>query len=218
MLDAGIDHLFFTGGEATGRLVMEAAARTLTPVTLELGGKNPAIVAADADLAVAGATDRLGAFPQRRPDLRVARLRARRAAGRGERFVGALEAAITEFYGADPSASPDFGRIVNDRHFARLAGAARVPRRRARRCGGEIGPGDAVRRADGRARPVVGFSRSWRGRSSARSWRSSAWTISRTRCSRIATRPDPLALYVFSSSRDTVRRGRSPGPVRAASA
>lgn len=52
LLAAGFDHAFFTGGTEVGRKIMAAAAPTLTPVTLELGGKSPAIVTADADVAV----------------------------------------------------------------------------------------------------------------------------------------------------------------------
>lgn len=52
LLSAGFDHAFFTGGTEVGRKIMAAAAPTLTPVTLELGGKSPAIVTADADVAV----------------------------------------------------------------------------------------------------------------------------------------------------------------------
>src|SRR2546423_549173 len=50
LLAEPFDHIFFTGSAAVGRVVMEAAARHLTPVVLELGGKSPAIVAADADI------------------------------------------------------------------------------------------------------------------------------------------------------------------------
>ncbi|MEE3754973.1 aldehyde dehydrogenase family protein [Mycobacterium intracellulare] len=52
LLSAGFDHAFFTGGTEVGRKIMAAAAPTLTPVTLELGGKSPAIVTADADVVV----------------------------------------------------------------------------------------------------------------------------------------------------------------------
>ncbi len=52
LLDQSLDYIFFTGGTQVGRLVLEKAARHLTPVTLELGGKSPCIVAEDADLSL----------------------------------------------------------------------------------------------------------------------------------------------------------------------
>ena len=99
---------------------MEAAARHLTPVTLELGGKSPAIVAADADVGIAARRIAWGKFLNVgqtciAPDYALV------AAPVFDRFVDHLVAMIREFYGDDPSASPDYGRIVDDRHFARLS-------------------------------------------------------------------------------------------------
>ena len=62
LLDLPFDHIFFTGGETVGRLVLEKAARHLTPVTLELGGKSPCIVAKDADLSLAARRIVFGKF------------------------------------------------------------------------------------------------------------------------------------------------------------
>ena len=73
------DHLFFTGSTAVGGIVAKAAAENLVPVTLELGGKSPAIVDASADFARARAAARHGQAAERRPDLHRARLRARAA-------------------------------------------------------------------------------------------------------------------------------------------
>ena len=82
LLEQRFDHIFYTGNGAVGRVVMAAAAKHLTPVTLELGGKSPAIVAADANIDGRRPTDRLGQVRQRRPDLCRARPRARRRVGR----------------------------------------------------------------------------------------------------------------------------------------
>ena len=68
------DHLIFTGSTQVGRLVMKAAAANLTPVTLELGGKSPVIVAPDFPLEQAAASIAFGQIPQRRPDLHRTRL------------------------------------------------------------------------------------------------------------------------------------------------
>ena len=118
------DHVFFTGGSRVGRLVMEQAAKTLTPVTLELGGKNPCLVAADANIPVAARRVAWGRFLNAgqtclAPDYVLVAPAVRDA------FLAALQQAIVDFYGDDPQASPDFGRIVNDSQFQRLAALLR---------------------------------------------------------------------------------------------
>ncbi len=95
LLEQRFDHIFYTGNGKVGRVVMRAAAEHLTPVTLELGGKSPAIVAADANVEVAGEAHRLGEVPQRRPDLRRARLRARATSSVEDELVTALADAVT---------------------------------------------------------------------------------------------------------------------------
>ena len=75
------DYIQFTGSERTGKIVMKRAAETLTPVSLELGGKDPMIVTRDADLERAVNADRLGRAAQHRPDLHLDRARLRRGAG-----------------------------------------------------------------------------------------------------------------------------------------
>jgi aldehyde dehydrogenase (NAD+) len=121
LLEQRFDHIFFTGGSRVGRLVMAAAAKHLTPVTLELGGKSPAIVLGDTNLAVtarrlvwgkglnAGQTcvapDHILVVPELRAPL-----------------IEAMAAEITSFYGEDPLASPDLGSIVNQAQFDRLEG------------------------------------------------------------------------------------------------
>ena len=120
LLEQHFDHIFFTGGGRVGSLVMAAAARQLTPVTLELGGKSPAIVLADADIPVtarrlawgkglnAGQTcvapDHLLVVPEIR-----------------EALVAAIQTEFTRLYGSDPLASPDLGAIVNEQRFAHLS-------------------------------------------------------------------------------------------------
>ena len=80
LLAERFDHIFYTGNGAVGRIVLEAAAKHLTPVTLELGGKSPTFVDEGVDLEVDRPAHRLGQVHQCRPDLRRARLRARHAA------------------------------------------------------------------------------------------------------------------------------------------
>lgn len=121
LLEAPFDSIFFTGGQTGGRLVLEAAAKHLTPVTLELGGKSPCLVHRDADLSAAARRVAFGKFLNAgqtcvAPDY----LLVHRAVK--DRFLALLAARIRDFYGEDPGQSPDFARIVNDRQFHRLTG------------------------------------------------------------------------------------------------
>src|SRR6478672_8100723 len=113
LLAERFDHIFYTGNGRVGRVVMEAAAKHLTPVTLELGGKSPVIVDADADLDVAAHRIAWGKFLNAgqtciAPDYALV---ARSVEGD---LVDRIARAVTEFYGTDPKASPDYARIVND--------------------------------------------------------------------------------------------------------
>ncbi len=76
-----VDYMHFTGSDRTGRIVMKRAADTLTPVSLELGGKDPAIVLADADIERAANATAYGGLRQHRPGVHVDRARLRRGAG-----------------------------------------------------------------------------------------------------------------------------------------
>ena len=121
LLAERFDHIFYTGNGTVGRIVLRAAAEHLTPVTLELGGKSPAFVDRDADLAVVA--DRLvrGKFLNAgqtcvAPDYVLTDPET--AAALEPLFVKAVET----LYGADPAASGEYGRIINERHFDRLTG------------------------------------------------------------------------------------------------
>ena len=78
LMAQGFDHVLFTGGTEIGRKILAAAAPTLTPVTLELGGKSPVIIAADADLGVAARRIAWLKLMNSGPDLPGSRLPARR--------------------------------------------------------------------------------------------------------------------------------------------
>lgn len=113
------DHIFYTGNGTVGRIVLEAAARHLTPVTLELGGKSPVFVDAEVDLAVAARRIAWGKFWNAgqtcvAPDYVLVH------AAQEQAFLDRMRAALREFYGDDPKASPDYARIINERHHGRL--------------------------------------------------------------------------------------------------
>jgi aldehyde dehydrogenase (NAD+) len=119
LLEERFDHVFYTGNPEGARLVMKAAADHLTPVTLELGGKSPVIVDADADLDVAGRRIAWGKYLNAgqtcvAPDYVLVHERVEAA------LISAVRAAAARFYGDDPKRSPDYARIVNARHLSRL--------------------------------------------------------------------------------------------------
>jgi len=119
LLAERFDHIFYTGGGTVGRIVMTAAAQHLCPVTLELGGKSPAIVDRSAKVSVAARRIVRGKFWNTgqtcvAPDYALVHKDVL------DSFVSAASAAIKRFYGDDPSQSRDIGRIINDRHFERI--------------------------------------------------------------------------------------------------
>ena len=119
LLQQKFDHIFFTGSPRVGSIVMSAAAKTLTPVTLELGGKSPCIVHEDAKLGVAVKRIVTGKFLNAAqtcvaPDYVMVHKSVK------EEFLTRLRDRIVEVYGEDASASPDFSRIVNDNNFRRI--------------------------------------------------------------------------------------------------
>ena len=121
LLAERFDHIFFTGNGQVGRIVARAAAEHLTPVTLELGGKSPVFVDDGADLAVAARRIVFSKYVNAgqtcvAPDYVLAAPKTAAA------LVPHLASAISELYGTEPRTSPDLSRIVNERHFTRLAG------------------------------------------------------------------------------------------------
>ena len=121
LVDKPFDVIFFTGSPAVGKKVMAAAAEHLTPVTLELGGRSPVILAPDADVELAAARIAWGKFLNAGQTC-VAPDHVWVPEGMAEPFVAALARQITRFYGANPLAGEELPRIVNRRHFDRLAG------------------------------------------------------------------------------------------------
>ena len=113
------DHIFYVGNGTVGRIIMAAAAKHLTPVTLELGGKSPCIVDESANLDMTAKRIAYGKFVNAgqtcvAPDYVLVHENVHDA------LVNRMSSAIREFYGDDPQKSPDFARIINERHHARL--------------------------------------------------------------------------------------------------
>jgi aldehyde dehydrogenase (NAD+) len=136
LLEQHFDHIFYTGNGEVGRIVMAAAARFVTPVTLELGGKSPVIVDRSANLAIAARRIVWGKFANTgqaciAPDYVLV------DRGVEDELVDRLTAAVRDFYGADPKSSGDFGRIVNARHWRRLKGLLDAGGYQTVACGGD---------------------------------------------------------------------------------
>lgn len=120
LLAEDFDHIFFTGSSRVGKIVMEAAAKNLTPVTLELGGKSPCIVDDSADLETSAKRIAWGKFLNAgqtcvAPDYVLVKASVQ------SQFLDHLKEAIRSFYGVNAKLSPDYPRIVNEGHFKRLA-------------------------------------------------------------------------------------------------
>jgi len=122
LLSLPFDHIFFTGSPAVGRVVMAAAARHLASVTLELGGKSPVIVDQTADLQHAAEHVMWGKFINAgqtcvAPDHLYVHRSVR------DRFVALCQQVLRQRFGADRgavAASPDFGRMIHERHARRV--------------------------------------------------------------------------------------------------
>ena len=113
------DYIFFTGGTDVGRIVMKAAAENLTPLTLELGGKSPAIVDETADLkktakSIVWAKFLNGGQTCIAPDFVMVKEEVK------EELIENMQFYIEKFYGEEPKNSPDFARIISERHFDRI--------------------------------------------------------------------------------------------------
>jgi aldehyde dehydrogenase (NAD+) len=120
LLELPFDHILYTGNGKVGRIVMTAAAKHLTPVTLELGGKSPCVVLADANLETTARRIAWGKFTNAgqtciAPDYILA------DAGTEAKLLPLMEKVTREMFGDDPRASESYGRIINERHFDRLA-------------------------------------------------------------------------------------------------
>jgi aldehyde dehydrogenase (NAD+) len=215
LLAERFDHIFFTGGERIGKLVMAAAAQHLTPITLELGGKSPAVVLRDADLEVTSRRLVWGKCLNAgqtciAPDYLLVESSARAS------LIQALGERLTACFGEEPLDSSDLASIVNDAQYARLSALLEQARERGQvLLGGTCDPErrriaptviqvndreDPLMQAElfGPLLPILEVD----GLDQAIEW--------------INQRPKPLALYLFSSSQrnqETVLNKTSSGGV-----
>ncbi len=121
LLSEKFDYIFFTGGVEVGKTVMTAAAKHLTPVTLELGGKSPCIVDKTADIKLSAKRIAWGKFINAgqtcvSPDYVFVHSKKK------DELIAEINKCIGAFYGDDPIANDDYPKIINQKHFERLMG------------------------------------------------------------------------------------------------
>jgi aldehyde dehydrogenase (NAD+) len=210
LLSEKFDYIFYTGSGPVGKLVMEAAARNLTPVTLELGGKSPCIVDDDIRLDYTARRIVWGKFFNAgqtciAPDYLLVNTNIKAA------LIEQIRKTLDEFYGGDPKKSPDYARIVNERHVDRLA----------KLMTGDIIVGGTVDRAKRYIAPtVIDNVRIDHPAMAEEIFGPILPIVTYERLddavSFVNTRPKPLALYFFSRDREKQRRvidGTSSGGV-----
>ena len=120
LLELPFDHILYTGGGNVGRIVMAAAAKHLTPVTLELGGKSPCVILPDANLETTARRIAWGKFTNAgqtcvAPDYILT------DSDTEALLIPLLEKTIREMFGDDPQASDSYGRMINERHHERVS-------------------------------------------------------------------------------------------------
>lgn len=121
LLNQHFDYIFFTGGVTVGKLVMEKASAHLTPVTLELGGKSPCLVDDTCNLKIAAARITFGKYLNCgqtcvAPDYILIDRKIK------DNFIGLVTEQIKKMYSEHPLDNPDYGKIINKKHFERILG------------------------------------------------------------------------------------------------
>ncbi len=199
LLQEKFDHIFFTGSPATGKIIMAEAAKHLTPVTLELGGKSPCIVDCDINLEVAARRITWGKFFNAgqscvAPDYLLVHRDIK------QDLLKSLAKYIREFYGENPYQSSDYARIINRQQFHRLTqflkgeifigGESQIVCYIAPTIIDNVDWNDAVMQSEifGPILPVIEY------------------TNIDEAIDKIKSQPKPLALYIFSNNRNLHKR------------
>lgn len=203
LIHADFDYIFFTGSVPVGRIVMEAAAQKLVPVTLELGGKSPVIVDASADLDNAARRIVWGKLINVgqtciAPDYVLVQEAV------AEQLVSRMKHYIQAFFGPDIQNSPDYGRMVNLRQLRRVAGMIEQDR-------AKIAAGGTVNEHDLYIEPTLLFPAAWSDAAMEDEIFGPVLpvlTYSKLdeAIAAIHARPKPLALYLFTQDKETERR------------
>lgn len=199
LLELDVDYIFFTGSPAVGREVMAQAACHLTPVTLELGGKSPCIVDESANLPLAARRIVFGKFVNCgqtcvAPDYIYCDAKVKDA------LVAELKKQIAVQYGVDPLAHPDYGKIVNQKHFDRLLGLLDP---------GKVAVGGQSDAQSLRIAPTVLDNAAWTDPVMQEEIFGPILPILTyssldQAVSKLQALPHPLALYIFSSDRKNI--------------
>jgi aldehyde dehydrogenase (NAD+) len=204
LTSAAVDHIFFTGSTRVGRIVMKAAAERLIPVTLELGGKSPAVVTASAKVELAARRILWGKILNAAqtciaPDYVAVHQSV------ADRLVVALRSEIDRFFPEGAENSSEYGRIVNDDHFRRLIA---IMTRQSRKAPPVIGGGsDAASRF---IAPTVYHPVDWSDPVMEDELFGPilpilVWNDLELLIEEIGRRPNPLAGYVFTEDREEKR-------------
>lgn len=196
LLEEKFDHIFFTGGTEIGKIVMQAAAKHLTPVTLELGGKSPCIVDSDVDLKYAAKRITWGKYLNAgqtciAPDYLLVDRRIK------SELLTEIQKCVKEFYGDDPAQSPDYARLISHRHFERLEPLLKD---------GEIVMGGQTKPEEKYIAPTVMDQVSWESPVMQEEIFGPILPVLeysdlKEAIAQINARPKPLALYIFSKDK-----------------
>jgi aldehyde dehydrogenase (NAD+) len=201
LLEERFDYIFFTGSVPVGKRVMSAAAKYLTPVTLELGGKNPCIIDQDVNMDLAARRIVFGKFINAgqtciAPDYLWVH-QSQKA-----KLLDGIRKYLDRFYGEDPRKSPDFARIINQHHFNRLG---RLLDKGDVIIGGQSDPQDLY------IAPTVITNLSWDDPIMQDEIFGPVLPVLEFEdlsdvISSLNSRPKPLALYIFSNRRENCRK------------
>lgn len=196
LLACQFDHIFFTGSSRVGKIVMAAAAKNLTSVTLELGGKSPCIVDKNIDIATTAKRIAIGKFYNAgqsciAPDYLLVHSEIK------SDLISAMQKILIEFYGENPHQSPDYGRIINQNSYQRLVNLIR----------GDIIIGGDSHGEDLYISPTIIDNVNWDDEIMTEEIFGPilpiiTYTDIQPVIQAINSRPKPLALYLFTQNRD----------------
>jgi aldehyde dehydrogenase (NAD+) len=197
LLEQKFDYIFFTGSVAVGKLVMEAAAKHITPITLELGGKSPCIVDESADLDLAARRITWGKFTNAgqtcvAPDYLLVHYTVKEA------LVQKIKEYIVRFYGTNASRNDEFPKIVNEKHLQRLSELTE---------GEHVVVGGEISRDTNQIAPTVLDHITWDSPIMVEEIFGPLLPVLEYKdlnevISRINSRPKPLALYFFTTKKE----------------